>query len=156
MESTISDAGNSAMATADSVRAVFQAWVEDLDAESVVKEAIRERVRELDAAGREVAGVLQRVHQSSGYARLNDVVSEAEALLSNKVCTVLGLLSQTVPRGQFYRFHFMYNYTIQRLVFQAAFTRYLKDETLLTLRDAALILGIDPMEPSKVKQKKLN
>ena len=38
----------------------------------------------------------------------------------------------------------MFNYTIQRMVYQAALTHYLKTETMLSFETAADVLGIHP------------
>ena len=54
--------------------------------------------------------------------------------------------------GQYYRYHFMYNMTIQRFVYQAALTHFLKTETLLSFDETAKTLGIhSPADKSRSK-----
>ena len=121
----------------------FQDWVKDLEEEQVVKESIRNRVRELEASGRELAALLQKVHHASGYLNLPVVVAEVEGVFQTKIQDHFKQLAEVVPPGQYFRYHFMYNMTIQRFVYQAALTHYLKTEDLLLLEDAAKMLGIE-------------
>ena len=126
-----------------SVVTAFQDWVKDLEDEQVVKESIRTSVRELEASGREIAALLQKVHHASGYSNLPSVVREVEGLFESKIHEHFKQLAEVVPSGQYFRYHYMYNVTIQRFVYQAALTHYLKAEDLLLLDDAAKMLGIE-------------
>ena len=121
----------------------FQFWVKDLEEEQELKESIRNRVRELEASGRELAALLQKVHHASGYTNLPAVVQEVEEVFRTKIKGHFKQLADVVPPGQYFRYHQMYNYTIQRFVYQAALTHYLKTEDLLLLKDAAEMLGIE-------------
>ena len=125
-----------------SVMSAFQDWVKDLAEEQEIKEAIRNRVRELEASGRELAALLQKVHHASGYSNLPAVISEVELVFESKIQDHFKELAEVVPPGQYFRYHYMYNVTIQRFVYQAALTHYLKTEDLLLLADAAKMLGI--------------
>ena len=68
-----------------SVMNAFQDWVKDLEEEQIVKESIRNRVRELEASGRELAALLQKVHHASGYSNLSKVVQEVEDVFQTKI-----------------------------------------------------------------------
>ena len=125
-----------------SVMNAFQYWVKDLEEEQVIKESIRNRVRELETSGRELAAILQKVHHASGYSNLSSVVKEVEDVFQTRIQEHFRHLAEVVPPGQYFRYHFMYNMTIQRFVYQAALTHYLKTEDLLLLEDAAKMLGI--------------
>ena len=140
-----------------SVMNAFQDWVQDLEDEQVVKESIRSSVRELEASGREIAALLQKVHHASGYSNLPSVVQEVEGLFTSKIHEHFKQLAEVVPSGQYFRYHYMYNITIQRFVFQAALTHYLKTEDLLLLDDAAKLLGIEhtSYKPPKCEDKML-
>ena len=129
--------------TFPSVMSAFQEWVKDLDEEQVVKESIRNRVRELESSGRELAAVLQKVHHASGYSNLSSIVREVEDLFQTKIQDHFKHLAEAVPSGEYFRYHYMYNITIQRFVYQAALTHYLKTEDLLLIGDAANMLGIE-------------
>ena len=127
-----------------SVMTAFQDWMGDLETEQVVKELIRSRVRELESAGRELAAILQKVHHATGYANLPAVVQQAEEFFEGRVRGLFSQLSEAVPEGEYFRYHYMYNITIQRFVYQAALTHYLKLEDLLLVAHAANMLGIEP------------
>ena len=126
-----------------SVVSAFQDWVKDLEGEQVVKESIRNRVRELESSGRELAAILQKVHHASGYSNLPAVVLQVEDLFQTKIQDHFKQLAEVVPTGEYFRYHYMYNVTIQRFVYQAALTHYLKTEDLLLIGDAAKMLGIE-------------
>ena len=126
-----------------SVMSAFQFWVKDLEEEQELKESIRNRVRELEASGRELAALLQKVHHASGYNNLPAVVQEVEEVFRTRIKGHFKQLADVIPPGQYFRYHQMYNYTIQRFVYQAALTHYLKTEDLLLLKDAAEMLGIE-------------
>ena len=111
-----------------SVMSAFQFWVKDLEEEQELKESIRNRVRELEASGRELAALLQKVHHASGYTNLHTVVQEVEEVFRTKIKGHFKQLADVVPPGQYFRYHYMYNVTIQRFVYQAALTHYLKTE----------------------------
>jgi len=129
-----------------SVVAAFQDWMEDLESEQELKESIRVRVRDLEASARELAAILQKIHHASGFSDLPGVVKESEAFFEAKIRGLFGQLSEVVPVGQYYRYHFMYNQTIQKLVYQAALTNFLKTETLLSFEETAKMLGIHSQE----------
>ena len=126
-----------------SVMSAFQDWVKDLEGEQVVKEAIRNRVRELESSGRELAALLQKVHHASGYTNLPAIVRQVEDVFQTKIQDHFKHLAEVVPTGEYFRYHYMYNVTIQRFVYQAALTHYLKTEDLLLVGDAAKMLGIE-------------
>jgi len=128
----------------ESVVAAFQDWMGELEAESELKENIRQRVRDLEGASRELAAILQKIHHASGFGDLAGVAAQSDAFFRDKVQELFELLAGVVPSGQYYRYHNMFNYTIQRLVYQAALTHYLKTETMLSFEGAASILGIHP------------
>ena len=136
-------ASASTEASFPSVMDAFQDWVRDLEGEQVIKEEIRNRVRELETSGREVAAILQKIHHAAGYANLPAVVAQAEDLFQTKIQVHFKQLAEVVPQGEYFRYHFMYNITIQRFVYQAALIHYLKTEGLLLVGDAAKMLGIE-------------
>ena len=134
------------------VVSAFQDWMEDLEAEQELKESIRVRVRDLEASGRELAAILQKIHHASGFADLPSVVRESEGFFQSRIQGLFGQLAAVVPAGQYYRYHHMYNMTIQRFVYHSALTFYLKTETLLSFEDSAKMLGIHaPEEKSRSK-----
>ena len=47
-----------------SVVEAFQTWMEDLETEQQIKETIKERVKDLEASGRELAAILQKIHHA--------------------------------------------------------------------------------------------
>jgi len=130
------------MSGENSVVAAFQDWMSELETESELKDTIRTRVRDLEAAGRELAAILQKIHHASGFSDLQTVARQSDEFFQSKIRGLFNLLSEAVPKGQYYRYHNMFNYTIQRMVYQAALTHYLKTETMLSFDGAAEALGI--------------
>ena len=83
-----------------SVVAAFQDWMEDLESEQELKETIRVKVRDLEASGRELAAILQKVHHASGFSDLPGVVKESEAFFEAKIRDLFGQLAGVVPVGE--------------------------------------------------------
>ena len=76
------------------------------------------------------------------------IVKDLNALFEAKVRPQVATLASAIPEHQYHRFHQMFNWTLQRLVFAAAMTFYLEEEKLLQRSDACRVLGVklDPAE----------
>ena len=91
------------MTTDNSVVSAFQDWMGELETESELKETIRTRVRDLEAAGRELAAILQKIHHASGFADLQAVARQSDDFFQSKIRGLFAQLSEAVPTGQYYR-----------------------------------------------------
>jgi len=60
------------------------------------------------------------------------VVKDVKALFETVVRRQLPSLAALVPKDSYYRYHVMFNYSIQRLSFAAALAHYLETEKLIT------------------------
>ena len=77
-----------------------------------------------------------------------NIVKELNDTFETKVRVQVSALSAAIPEHQYHRYHQIFNWTLQRLVFAAAVTFYLDKEKLLQRSDAAAALGVklDPAE----------
>ena len=91
------------MSGENSVVAAFQDWMSELETESELKDTIRTRVRDLEAAGRELAAILQKIHHASGFSDLQTVARQSDEFFQSKIRGLFNLLSEAVPKGQYYR-----------------------------------------------------
>ena len=91
------------MSGENSVLAAFQDWMGELETESELKDTIRTRVRDLEAAGRELAAILQKIHHTSGFSDLQTVARQSDEFFQSKIRGLFNLLSEAVPKGQYYR-----------------------------------------------------
>ena len=76
------------------------------------------------------------------------IVKDLNGLFETKIRPQIGIMSGAIPAHQYHRFHQMFNWTLQRLVFAAAMTFYLEKETLIQRPDACAYLGLklDPAD----------
>ncbi|KDR82677.1 hypothetical protein GALMADRAFT_238164 [Galerina marginata CBS 339.88] len=111
-----------------------------LDRDVDLREKIKEQVNELDKKTRTMVGVLNKIHSTppEGMSALLDSVRPL--LLSCQ--DVTSVLAGLIPENQFWRWKDMWSNSIRTAVFSAALVEYLSNRTLLSLAQAAGILGI--------------
>ena len=108
------------------------------------------RLRECEQSCRQLNAVLQVVHTSGGIEKIPELVKEIKDIFEKSVRPQVVALFETVPMGppsQYYRFHHVFNFTLQRLVFFAAMAHYLETEQML-LRVKPDALYIQTKQPS--------
>ena len=96
------------------------------------------RLRECEQSCRELNAVLQKIHTSGGIEKIPQLIKEIRGIFERSVRPQVAALFEAVPGGQpsqYYRYHHVFNFTLQRLVFFAAMAHYLeKEEILLKVR----------------------
>ena len=96
------------------------------------------RLRECEQSCRELNAVLQKIHTSGGIEKIPQLIKEIRGIFERSVRPQVAALFEVVPGGQpsqYYRYHHVFNFTLQRLVFFAAMAHYLeKEEILLKVR----------------------
>ena len=96
------------------------------------------RLRECEQSCRELNAVLQKIHTSGGIEKIPQLIKEIRGIFERSVRPQVAALFEAVPGGQpsqYYRYHHVFNFTVQRLVFFAAMAHYLeKEEILLKVR----------------------
>lgn len=112
-----------------------------LTADQDIREDIRKVVQGLEQTAREILTVLQSVHQPSGFKEIPQKCAKARELFCS-VRTQIADLKTKFPSEQYYRFHEHWRFVLQRLVFLAAFSFYLENETLVKREEVARILDI--------------
>ncbi|KAF9046445.1 Translin [Panaeolus papilionaceus] len=111
-----------------------------LDKEVEIREKIREQVNELDKKARTMVGLLNQIHATPPDA-IPTLLSSVRPHLSG-VKNVTLALSEIVPQNQFWRWKDMWTNSLRTIVFCAALTEYLETRTLISLPDAANIIGV--------------
>jgi len=122
------------------VSEVFNDYAEHITAEQEIREEMRMRLRECEQSCRQLNAVLQVVHTTGGIEKIPELVKEIKDIFEKSVRPQVVALFETVPMGppsQYYRFHHVFNFTLQRLVFFAAMAHYLETEQMLLRAPAA-------------------
>merc|ERR1712117_336683 len=127
---------------------VFNDYADYITAEQQIREDVRMRLRECEQSCRELNAVLQKIHTSGGIEKIPQLIKEIRGIFERSVRPQVAALFEAVPGGQpsqYYRYHHVFNFTLQRLVFFAAMAHYLeKEEILLKAPAAKEWLGIEP------------
>ncbi|XP_062862371.1 translin isoform X2 [Trichomycterus rosablanca] len=103
---------------------------------------IKKVVQVLEQTAREILTVLQTVHQPSGLKDIPSKCLRARELFST-VQIHIGELKKKFPVEQYYRFHELWRFVLQRFTFLAAFVVYLESESLVKREEVAKILGVE-------------
>ncbi len=79
---------------------------------------------------------------------VSELSATSRDLLRTRAAPELQKLASLLPEGQYYKFHPMFNFSLQRLAFSASFCHYLECERLVTREEVAsdeyLGLAADP------------
>ncbi|PPQ66260.1 hypothetical protein CVT24_007278 [Panaeolus cyanescens] len=111
-----------------------------LDKEVDLREKIREQVNELDKKARTMVGLLNKIHSTSPEA-IPALLDTVRPHLSGVQSVTLSL-SEIIPQNQFWRWKDMWTNSLRTVVFCAALVEYLSTRALLSLPDAAKIIGV--------------
>ncbi|KAB7500768.1 Translin, partial [Armadillidium nasatum] len=120
---------------------IFQSYADEIEKESHLKESISTIVKDLEKNTFMATTLLEKVHHSQGLQRIDSIAIDCEAVLKN-IPDIFKVLSETIPPGEFYRFHYQFRYATQKLVFVFSFLTYLKENRLATYYDIASSLGL--------------
>ena len=120
---------------------IFSKFNDYLDAEQVVREKIREIVREIDQSAKEAVLELQVIHTDIDGARVSHACSAARKCFEASRLSYLKLAA-LIPTGQFYRFCDHWHFVTQRLVFLIGLVIYLEKNLLVSRETCAEILGM--------------
>jgi len=112
-----------------------------LEEESARREQIREKVRELDAAVRQMVSALSAVH-STPESDFPKLAVHARTHLP-LVCQTVAALAVMVPQWQFYRYSDMWSRSAQSASFCVTLIGWLEVDRLVTKEEVASTLAID-------------
>ncbi|CAA7261402.1 unnamed protein product [Cyclocybe aegerita] len=111
-----------------------------LERDVELRENIKDQVNELDKKTRTMVGLLNKIHSTPPDALPALLESVRPTLLSCR--DVTGALSTIIPPNQFWRWKDMWSNSMRTAVFAAALIEYLSNRALLSLSQAAELLGI--------------
>ncbi|KJE93734.1 hypothetical protein CAOG_04484 [Capsaspora owczarzaki ATCC 30864] len=128
------------MATETQLVDLFAAIQQQFDAETSIREAIREEVRSLELSNRKLQTLLSQVHQPTAD---DAQICRAAAPMFVEVAQALSKIAAKVPAGQFHRYCDHWKFSSQQSVFLASLVVYLESETLITFEQIREKLGVE-------------
>ena len=120
---------------------IFSKFNDYLDSEQVLREQIRDIVREIDQSAKEAVLELQVIHSEISGTRISHACSAARKCFESSRLSFLKL-AELIPEGQYYRFCDHWNFVTQRLVFLIGLVIYLEKNFLVSRETCAEILGM--------------
>ena len=123
------------------VHGIFNSLRTQLSGDQEVKELIHHSLDPMEEAVRELYTALQAVH-NPGQLTTQAICQRSEALL-HIARERLGALRSAVPIGRYYKFNFMWSFSMHRLVTCIALMHFLNGGTLISLQDVSVQLQID-------------
>ena len=125
-----------------SLAAIFKEFTDIAQADQDIRDQIKLKVRELEQGNREAVAILAKIHHCDGLSRMEELLANVDSLLDSNVKERITALSTVIPKGQYFRFHQHFNYSLQRLVFVATLIHYLRHDKLIFWAPTAQRLGM--------------
>lgn len=114
-----------------SLAAIFKEFTEFAQADQEIRDQIKLKVRELEQGNREAVAILAKIHHCDGLSRMQDLLANVDKLLDQQIKERITALSEVIPKGQYFRFHQHFSFSLQKLVFVATLVHYLRHDKLL-------------------------
>ena len=73
---------------------------------------------------------------------MEELLANVDSLIDSKVKDRIAALSTVIPKGQYFRFHQHFNYSLQKLVFVVTLMHYMRHDKLLFWAPTAERLGM--------------
>jgi predicted translin family RNA/ssDNA-binding protein len=125
-----------------SLAKIFNEFTEFAQADQDIRDQIKLKVRELEQGIREAIAILAKIHHCDGLANLTDLLASVDNLLDTRIKTGIVALSTVIPKGQYFRFHNHFNYSLQKLVFIVTLIHFLRHDKLTFLNETAARLDM--------------
>lgn len=125
-----------------SLAAIFKEFTEFAQIDQDIRDQIKLKVREIEQCNREATAILAKIHHRDGLTKLDELLASVDDLIDSKVKERITSLSTVIPKGQYFRFHQHFNYSLQRLIFTSALIHFLRHEKLLFWGPSAERLGM--------------
>lgn len=119
----------------------FNEYGEYMAKESETREELRSAVKEVEAAGREIHTLLQKIHRPGGIKNSAEIAEAAEAKFA-KVREACKLLDSKIPSDSYWRYSQIWGNSNSWASFLASYTIYLKTEKLATKDQVSEMLGM--------------
>lgn len=126
------------------VGGVFSDYANYLLKETEMKDELRVVIREIEAVGRDIHAVLQRIHRPGGIKDTAALTQLAEQKFSN-VRDLYRQLDTKVPVGSYWKYSQLWSTTNSWLAFLATFTVYVQEEKLVSKQKVSEVLGLDSL-----------
>jgi len=123
------------------VDAIFEEYHEYLNKETDIKEGIRNAVKEVEHAGKEIHTLLQRIHRPGGVQMIGQLAQKARAKFEN-VRKHYKELVEKLGDNSYWRYNQIWNNTNGWISFLASFTVYLETEKLATRPEVCEMMGL--------------
>ena len=125
-----------------SLAAIFKEFTEFAQADQDIRDEIKLKVREIEGCNREVQAILAKIHHRDGLTKMEDLLTSVDDVIDSKIKERIKSLSTVIPKGQYFRFHQHFNYSLQKLVFTTTLIHFLRTEKLLFWGPSAERLGM--------------
>lgn len=125
-----------------SLAAIFKEFTEFSQVDQDIRDQIKLKVRELEQANREAIAIIAKIHHCDGLSKMEELLANVDSLIDSKVKDRIAALSTVIPKGQYFRFHQHFNYSLQKLVFVVTLMHYMRHDKLLFWAPTAERLGM--------------
>nr|XP_039251929.1 translin-like [Styela clava] len=129
------------MAISQPVFGMFRALETCLIEDNNVKESLTDDIRELEQAARQVATLLQAIHQQNSSNESLPICKQSRHILET-VKSIYKSISKKVPDGDYYKYLSHWQNVSTKLCFLASLIIYLEDEKLATREQVMSMLGV--------------
>lgn len=126
------------------VGGVFSDYADYLIKEAEVKDEMRVAIREIEAMGRDIHSVLQRVHRPGGV-KDTAAISELVGQRLTKVRELYQILDSKVPVGSYWKYSQLWSNINSWLAFLVTFTLYIQEEKLAPKQKVSELLGLESL-----------
>merc|ERR1712109_309383 len=86
--------------------------------------------------------IIAKIHHCDGLPKMEELFGNVDSLIDTKVKERITALSTVIPKGQYFRFHQHFNYSLQELVFVVTLIHYMREDKLLFWAPTAERLGM--------------
>jgi predicted translin family RNA/ssDNA-binding protein len=121
---------------------VFAEYGTYLVKESETREELRNAVKEIEQAGREIHTILQKIHRPGGIKDLQKIAELAESKFG-KVKTLCAALDAKIPTDSYWRYSQIWSNSNSWISFLASLTLYIQTDKLPTKDQVSTLLGLD-------------
>ena len=125
-----------------SLAAIFKEFTEFAQVDQDIRDQIKLKVREIEQANREAIAIIAKIHHCDGLSKMEELFGNVDSLIDTKVKERITALSTVIPKGQYFRFHQHFNYSLQKLVFVVTLIHYMREDKLLFWAPTAERLGM--------------
>ncbi|CAG0895245.1 unnamed protein product [Darwinula stevensoni] len=121
---------------------VFAEYMKYLDTDQQLRESLRSQVQVIEEIARKIQNILGNIHQASDREKITKVCSEATSHFPS-VQNEIQKLKEMLLGREYYRFHDLWRFVMQRLSSQVVLIAYLMQDQVIPLEEVATKLGLN-------------